>query len=212
MEVFEMKKCIVSVVSVIILTLFAGQANALVLTQNEFITAESLDSGMTQAGVFVSVDRHFNSFYPAFRYGLGALFEIGGKLGVVTNIGSDDKVGGLVALDLKYQLIKQTEGIPIDMAVDLGFDTAIISRKNVSELKFTTLFSRGFTLTDRGYKFTPYAGLQVSSLFGSFNNEDQTNFYALGGLEWKFSRNFMVLVEAKGGRTLVGGAGLRFEF
>jgi hypothetical protein len=207
-----MKKLFLCIAIVMMTILFAGQARALSITQNEYITAQSLDPGMTQAGVFFSIDRHYNSFYPAIRYGLGALFEVGAKFGAVTNVRPDDKNGAFAGVDLKYQFIKQTEGIPIDMAVDLGFDTILISRRNVSEVKFSTIFSRGFTLTDRGYKFTPYGGLQVSALYGSFLSEDQTNFNVFGGLEWKISQKFMFLLEAKAGRTFVGGAGIKFEF
>lgn len=207
-----MKKNIVCIAIVVVTLVLAGHAMAASFTQNEFITAESLDSGMTQAGVAVSLSRHYNSFYPAVRYGLGALFEVGGKVGVVTNVDPSDKVGGLAGVDLKYQFIKQTDYIPVDMAADLAFDTIIISRSNVSEMKFSTIFSRGFTLTDRGYKFTPYAGLQVSALFGSYLPEDQTNFNVFGGIEWKINRKFLVMLEAKTGRTTIGGAAVKFEF
>jgi hypothetical protein len=207
-----MKKHLVCIAIVMMTVLFAGQAGANSITQNEFITAQSLDSGMTQAGVFFSLDKHYQSFYPAVRYGLGALFEIGGKVGAVTNMDPGNKNGAFVAVDLKYQFIKQTEGIPIDMAADIGFDTILVSRRNVSELKFSTIFSRGFTLMDRGYKFTPYGGLQVSALYGSFLHDDHVDFNAIAGLEWKISQKFMVLLELKGGTTLVGGVGVRFEF
>lgn len=191
---------------------FTGPADAFSITQNEFTTAQSLDQGMTQVGVFFSLDRQYNSFYPAVRHGLGALFEVGAKFGAVTNVRPDDKVGALVGADLKYQLIKETSGIPLDLAADLGFDTIIISRKNVSEIKFSTIFSKSFLLTERGYKFTPYGGLQVSSLFGSFLSDDQTNINVFAGLEWKITQKFMAMLEVKTGRTTVGGTGIRFEF
>ncbi len=191
---------------------FTGPADAFSITQNEFTTAQSLDQGMTQVGVFFSLDRQYNSFYPAVRHGLGALFEVGAKFGAVTNVRPDDKVGALVGADLKYQLIKETSGIPLDLAADLGFDTIIISRKNVSEIKFSTIFSKSFLLTERGYKFTPYGGLQVSSLFGSFLSDDQTNINVFAGLEWKITQKFMAMLEVKTGRTTVGGMGIRFEF
>jgi hypothetical protein len=207
-----MKKLITGLALVMMLVMFAGQAGAISITQNEYITAQSLDPGMMQAGAFFSLGRDYNSFYPVLRYGLGALFEVGAKFGAVTNVGSDDKNGALAGVDLKYQIIKQTQSIPIDMAADLGFDSILISRRNVSEVKFSTIFSRSFPLTDRGYKFTPYGGLQVSGLYGSFLTEDQTNVNVFGGLEWKISQKFMVLLEVKTGRTLVGGAGIKFEF
>ena len=211
-----MKK-ILSVVIGLALMLIAGQAGAATtFTQNEFITAESLDQGKTQMGVHFSLGDDYKSYYPAIRYGLGGLFEVGVKFGVITNIKPDEKNAALLGADLKYQLIKQTEGVPVDMAVDLGFDNTILTKndgkKNVSELKFSTVFSRGFPLTDRGYKFTPYGGLQVSMLSGSYLSKDDTNYYVFGGLEWKISQQFMALLELKAGATTIGGAGLRFEF
>ncbi len=199
-------------IGLISLCVSAGPADAFSITQNEFTTAQSLDQGMTQVGVFFSLDRQYNSFYPAVRHGLGALFEVGAKFGAVTNVRPDDKVGALVGADLKYQLIKETSGIPLDLAADLGFDTIIISRKNVSEIKFSTIFSKSFLLTERGYKFTPYGGLQVSALFGSFLSDNQTNVNFFAGLEWKITQKFMALLEVKTGRTTVGGTGIRFEF
>jgi hypothetical protein len=209
-----MKKHLLLCIAVVLLTvMFSSSAGATMsITQNEYITAQSLDPGMMQAGVFFSIDRHYNSFYPVVRYGLGALFEVGAHFGAVTNVGSDEKNGAFAGVDLKYQIIKQTEGVPIDMAVDLGFDTILISRRNVSEGKFSTIFSRSFALMDRGYKLTPYGGLQVSALYGSFLSDDHVDVNVFAGLEWKISQKFMVLVEAKGGRTLVGGAGIKFEF
>jgi hypothetical protein len=199
-------------IAIMALALFAGRAEAVTFTQNEFTTAESLDGGMTQMGVHFTLSDDFKSFYPAVRYGLGGLFEVGAKFGVLTNIKPDDKNGALLGADLKYQLIKQTEGVPIDMAVDLGFDNTLVSGKNVSEVKFSTIFSRGFPLTDRGYKFTPYGGLQVSALYGSYLPSNDTNYYLFGGIEWKISQKFMFLLELKTGETTLGGVGIRFEY
>ena len=185
-------------------------------TQNEFTTAESLDAGMTQTGVNFSVGDHDNSFYAAIRYGLGAMMEVGVKLGassVKLDSSGDDKVGPLVGFDLKYQLIKETEGIPLDMALDLGFDNTIINDKNASEVTFSTIFSKGFPLTDRGYKFTPYGGLEMSSLYGSLPGlRDSTSMYIFGGFEWKLSQKFMILMELKTGANTLGGIGIRFEY
>jgi hypothetical protein len=199
-------------IAIIGTVLFAGHAGAVTFTQNEFTTAESLDPGMTQSGIHFSLSKDYKSYYPAIRYGLGGLFEVGVKFGVITNIKPDDKNGALAGADLKYQLIKQAEGVPLDMAVDLGFDNTFISGENVSELKFSTIFSRGFALTDRGYKLTPYGGLQVSALYGSYLPRNDTNYYIFGGLEWKISQKFMFILEVKTGEATVGGAGIRFEF
>ncbi|MFA5074016.1 MAG: hypothetical protein WC539_09010 [Nitrospirota bacterium] len=207
-----MKKHLAGIVSIALLFLVSGQAQAASFTQNEFTTAQSLDPGMTQVGVFVSLSNQYNTMYPSLRYGLGGLFEFGAKVGAITNIDDGDSNGVLLGADLKYQLIRHTQDIPVDMALDVGFDTSIISGENVSEVKFSTLFSRDFTLTDRGYRITPYAGLQVSALYGSYIPKDQTNFYVLAGLEWKITQKFLALAELKTGNVTIGGVGIRFEF
>jgi hypothetical protein len=183
------------------------------LIENDFMTAESLDAGLTQAGIQFSLGEGYQSFYPAFRFGLGALFELGVRAGISTvNSWTEDKIAGLVGVDLKYQLIKRTEGVPVDMAVDLGFDTHIISSKNASDLSFSAIFSHDFPLTERGYKITPYGGLEVSASYGSYFPKNETDYYVFAGAEWKFTQKSMLYVELKGGEHWVGGAGIRFEY
>jgi hypothetical protein len=196
------------------LVLAAGQATAVPrFTQNEFRTAESLDPGMTQTGIDFTLGDSFKSYYVDIRYGVGAMFELGGRFGTtVTTINGTDKLGAQIGLDLKYQLIKETEGIPLDLAVDVGFDNTIVSKKNASELTFASILSRDFLLTDRGYKLTPYGGLSVSALYGSLPGEHDTFVNVFAGLQWKVSQKAMFLVELKGGDRLVGGGAVRFEF
>lgn len=205
------------IVALFIFTLFiafAGQASAFThFTQNEFMTAESLDPGMTQTGIFFTLGDDYKNFYPEVRYGLGALLDVGVKFGVTSaDVNSDNKLAALLGVDLKYQLIKEAEGIPLDMAVAVGFDNLLISGENSSELSFATIFSKGFPLTDRGYKFTPYGGLEMAALYGSAVPENDTSVYFFGGIEWKLSKQFMVLLEYKGGNHEVGGIGVRFEY
>jgi hypothetical protein len=216
MEANRMKRRIV-IFSAIGLLLCAGQAWAVpkVFTQNEFTTAESIDPGMTQTGIHFTLGDDYKTYYPAIRYGMGALFEVGVKFGVTTaKFDTEDKIGGLVGADLKYQLIKETEGVPLDMAVDVGFDTVWIKSSNASELTFSTIFSKGFPLTERGYKFTPYAGLELAAEYGSYPYRDNrdTNYYVFGGFEWKISQKFMVIMELKTGEITLGGVGIRFEY
>ena len=213
-----MKKIII-VLSFGVLAMSAVRADADpfkgILTQNEFTSAESIDPGMTQTGIHFTLGDNYRSYYPAFRYGLGAFFEVGVKFGVTTvDVGPEDKLATLVGVDMKYQLVKETEGIPIDMAVDLGFDTHIINGGNLSELTFSTIFSKGFPLTERGYKFTPNAGIEMSSTSGSsqYLANDETNVYVFGGMEWKISQKFMIVAEIKAGDIILGGAGIRFEY
>jgi hypothetical protein len=183
------------------------------LNQNVFTTAESLDAGLTQAGVHFTLGENYRSFYPAFRFGLGALAEIGIKLGATTaDTGTENKLAFLGGADFKYQFIKQAEGIPVDMAVDLGFNTHIISSKNISEVTFSTIFSRSFPLTERGYKVTPYGGLELSVLYGSYISKNETDYYLFGGVEWRLSQKSMVYAELKAGDNLLGGIGIRFEY
>jgi len=198
----------------IFVILSAGLAGAEPLfTQNKFTTAESLDSGMTQAGIHFTLGDHYKSYYPEVRYGLGAMLEVGVKFGAaVATIDSSESLGALIGADLKYQVIKEADGVPLDMAVDLGLDNTILHNKNASELTFSTIFSRGFPLADRGYKFTPYVGLELAALRGSLPADSSTSLYLFGGLEWKLSQKFMLILEVKGGPSTVGGAGIRFEY
>jgi len=200
----------------ILVLLTAGQAAAKTITtlnQNGFMTAESLDPGMTQAGFHFTAGEGYQSFYPAIRYGLGAFFEVGGRLGFTSaDIGPEDKVGELIGVDVKYQMIKQTEGIPVDAAVDIGYDTNFINGENLSEMTFTALFSRAFPLTDRGYKVTPYGGMQFASIFGSYTDKRETDFYVFAGVEWKLTQKTMVYLEFKTGDNTLGGLGVRFEY
>ena len=192
-----------------------GQAGAFPnFTQNEFTTAESLDPGMTQTGMNFTLGDHYKTFYPVIRYGLGALMEVGVKFGVTSaRFDAGEKIGALVGIDLKYQLIKEAEGIPLDLAVDLGFDNTIINSSNASEVTFSTILSKSFPLTERGYKFTPYGGLEMASLSGSLKGiNDDTALYIFGGFEWKLSQKFMIMMELKTGDNTQGGIGIRFEY
>lgn len=209
-------KRIMALMIIFALTLAGGTAEAdtfKTLTQNEFTTAESLDAGLTQAGVHFTLGESYRSFYPTVRFGLGAMFEAGVKFGVTTlDTGAEDKVVALLGADLKYQLIKQTEGVPVDMAIDLGFDTHVISSKNVSEVTFSTIFSRAIPLTERGYKITPYGGLELSALYGSYFPSNETDFYVFAGVEWKLTQKSMFYAEIKAGDSTLGGIGIRFEY
>lgn len=200
----------------VVVILASGNARAdsfETLNQNVFTTAESLDAGLTQAGVHFTLGENYRSYYPAFRFGLGALAEAGVKIGATTaDTGSENKLVFLAGADFKYQLIKQAEGIPVDMAVDLGFNTHILNSKNISEVTFSTIFSRSFPLTDRGYKITPYGGLELSVLYGSYLPRNETDYYLFGGVEWRLSQKAMVFAELKAGDNVLGGIGVRFEY
>jgi|OpeIllAssembly_1097287.scaffolds.fasta_scaffold112631_2 hypothetical protein len=210
------KKQIIALGVFVLLSLFFGQARAEVvetLSQNTFATAESLDPGLTQAGVHFTIGEGYQSYYPTFRFGLGGLVELGVKLGATTaDVGPDDKVAILGGADLKYQMVKQSTGIPVDMAIDLGFNTHVISSKNISEVTFSTIFSRPYPLTDRGYKVTPYCGIELSVLYGSYFSKNETDYYVFGGVEWKLSQKSMLYAELKAGGHTLGGIGIRFEY
>jgi hypothetical protein len=196
------------------LVLAAGRAAAIPhFTPNEFKTAESLDPGMTQTGINFTLGDDFTSYYAEIRYGMGAMMELGAKFGVTAaTLDATDKLGAMVGVDLKYQLIKETEGIPIDLSVDLGYDNTIIKRKNASELTFATIVSKDFLLTDRGYKLVPYGGLAMTALYGSLPEERETFMNVFAGLVWKISQKAMFILELEGGDRLAGGAGVRFEY
>lgn len=195
------------------------------LTQNEFATAESLEAGLVQSGIHFTLGEDYQSFYPAIRYGLGALMEVGVRFGATSadllpqdNLlaqilnQKENKLAALLGVDLKYQLIKETEGVPLDMAIDLGYDATFISGRNIGDLSFSTILSKGFSLTDRGYKLTPYGGVEMSALYGSYYKDNDTAVYAFAGVEWKVSQRFMMMLEIKGGENLLGGLGIRFEY
>lgn len=209
-----MKKSFILIVVIALAFGWAGSVFAVNhLSQNEFTPAEALDPGMTQAGIHFSIGEDYKSYYPAIRYGLGAFFEAAVKFGMTTvDVGPEDKIAALVGADLKYQLVKETDGIPVDMAVDVGFDTNIISGHNVSDLTFSTIFSKSFPLTERGYKFTPYGGVEMSTVYGSYISENDTNVSIFGGFDWKITQKFVMTGELKFGEATVGGLGIRFEY
>ena len=183
------------------------------LTQNHFTTGQSLDAGLAQAGVQYSAGEGYQSFYPVIRYGLGAFFELGGRAGFSSvDVGSEDKVAEMVGIDMKYQMIKRTKEIPVDMAIDLGYDTQFVDGKNVSELSFAALLSRSYPLTERGYKITPYGGMEFTSIRGSYFDKTDTNVYVFAGAEWRTTQKAMVYFEVKAGSNTVGGFGVRFEY
>ena len=183
------------------------------LNQNVFTTAESIDAGLTQAGMHFTLGESYRSFYPVFRFGLGGMAELGLKAGATTaDTGAEDKVAFLAGADLKFQMVKQTEGIPVDMALDLGFNTHILSGKNISEVTFSAIFSRPFPLTERGYKVTPYGGIELAVLYGSYLDKNDTNYYLFGGAEWRLSQKAMLYAELKAGANTLGGIGIRFEY
>ncbi len=200
----------------LLLLLSAGPASAFIhYTENTFTTGESLDPGMAQTGIHYSQSTdHYYSFYPAVRYGLGALFEIGGRFGVTAADidATTSKNGGLVGADLKYQLVKETSGVPLDMAIDLGWDDHFINHQNASEVTFSAIFSKGIPMSERGNKFVPYGGLEMAALYGSAVPKNDTTMYGFVGIELKFTPQFMIMVEAKDGETFIGGLGIRFEY
>jgi hypothetical protein len=208
------KRLFLAVCMLISLATLPGQAAAYsVYSQNEYFTAESLDPGMTQTGINFSLGNHYKSYYPDVRYGLGAMMEVGVRFGATSaSINNTDKLGAMIGADLKYQLIKEAQGIPLDLAVDLGLNNTIINSKNASELTFATVASKAFALTDRGYKFVPYGGLAMSALYGSLPNKNDAYINVFGGIEWKVSQKFMIMLEMKGGKNAVGGASVRFEY
>ena len=207
-------KNIIMLFAVALLALPAGRAEAFIhYTQNTFTTAESLDPGLTQMGVFFTLGDDYKSFYPGIRYGLGPLIEVGAIFGATSaHFNSEDHLGGLLGADLKYQIIKQTEDIPVDMALDLGLDNTFLNDKNATEVTFSTIFSRGFPLTEHGYKIAPYGGIEMTALYGSLVPENKTSIYVFGGFEWKLSQKVVFLMEIKSGSATLGGLGIKFEY
>jgi hypothetical protein len=52
----------------------------------------------------------------------------------------------------------------------------------------------------------------MTELRGSLVPENDTALWAFGGIEWKLSQRFMVLLEVKSGPSTLGGVGIRFEY
>jgi hypothetical protein len=49
-------------------------------------------------------------------------------------------------------------------------------------------------------------------LRGSLPEDGNTYMNVFGGLEWKVSQKFMLILEVKTGPSTMGGAGIRFEY
>jgi hypothetical protein len=210
-----MKKIVLFTLALSTALLFAaGGAFAIPhFTGNEFTTAESLDPGMMQTGINFTLGDHYTSYFPEIRYGMGAFLEFGVRFGATSaRLDNGENLGAMVGADLKYQLVKEAEGIPVDVAVDLALDNTIISSKNASELTFATIISKGLPLTDRGYKLVPYGGLAMSAQYGSLPNKSESYVNAFAGIEWKMTQKFMILLEFKAGDQMTGGAGIKFEY
>ena len=197
-----------------LLIMSAARASAFThYSQNEFKTGESLDPGMTQLGVAFSISDKYNTYYPDIRYGLGAMMEVGVRFGATAaRTDSGDKLGAYMGADLKYQLVKETDSIPLDLSVDLGVNNTFITSKNATEVTFATIASKSFPLTDRGYKLIPYGGLAMSSIYGSLPDYHDTYLNAFAGLEWKLTQKFMILLELQAGEYTIGGAEIRLEY
>jgi hypothetical protein len=100
--------------------------------------------------------------------------------------------------------VKETEDVPLDMALDLGFDTTFINGSNLSELTFSVILSKGFPLTERGYKVSPYGGIEMSTVYGSYAPKNDTDVLGFAGVEWKVSQKFILYGEAKLGDDFLG--------
>ncbi len=180
---------------------------------NRFYTAQSLKAGGIESGVFLSLADKFKVIYPRIRYGLGYLAEVGAQAGVISQekSGSDD-VGLFVGADFKYQLIKETEKIPIDLALDGGFNFFFIEGDSIEEWTFAIIISRLLEVEETGYKVSPYGGFELSNISGSYVDDSFSDTFLILGLDWQITEKFSTIIDFKTGDYTVGGLGLRFLY
>ena len=179
---------------------------------------------MTQTGIHFTLGERYTSYYPEIRYGLGALTEVGVKFGATSArfdssdklgpddpFGTTDRVGAMLGIDLKYQLIKETEGIPLDMAIDLGW----ITRSQQEERQRGHLFDhlqQKPSAYRTGYKFMPYGGLEMSALYGSAVARQDDLILRLCRAGVEAEPEIHVPARIQGRRSNLGGLGIRFEY
>lgn len=180
---------------------------------NRFYTAQSLTAGKIESGVFVSLSDEFQVIYPRVRYGLGYLSEVGIQAGVVSHErGGSDDIGAFLGADFKYQLIKETEKIPLDLALDAGFNLFFLEGDSIEEWTFALLISRLFEVEETGYTVSPYGGFELSNISGSYVGDSFSDTFFILGLDWRITEKFSTILDVKTGDYTVGGLGLRIFY
>lgn len=213
---------IAAVISGLLLVLMASHpASAM---YNRFATAQSLNQGQMESGISVGYgsdsdyDYNYSYLYPYFKYGVGYLLEIEGKAGVFTvskesgwrggNTGDD--IGFLAGVGAKYQIIKETTSIPIDIAVTGGYTAHLVDSQSLHVFDFAALVSKTFDLNK--FKLTPYGGPEITYTNGSYVYEGKADIFGILGADFRFTDSLSVAGELKLGTDWAGGVNLKVRF
>ncbi|MBI5180189.1 MAG: hypothetical protein HZA05_02150 [Nitrospirae bacterium] len=210
-----MKKWTLILVSTLILIASAHPASAM---YNRFTTAQSLNQGQMESGISAGYgdDGDYNYkyayLYPYLKYGLGYLLEIEGKAGVISvdkESGGDD-IGVLLGFEIKYQIIKETKSIPIDIAIVGGYTGHIIDLQSLHEFDFAALVSKTFDVNK--FKITPYGGPEITYTNGSYAPEGKADIFGILGASFAFTENLSAGAELKLGTDWATGVNLKIRF
>lgn len=198
--------------------IFVVSAHPALAMYNRFTTAQSLNQGQMESGISAGYgddgdyDYKYFYLYPYFRYGLGYLIEIEGKVGVITvdkRVGSDD-IGILGGVELKYQIIKETKNIPIDIAVAGGYTGHIINLQSLNDFNFAALVSKTFDVNK--FKITPYGGPEITYTSGSYVSEGKADIFGILGASFAFTDSLALAAELKLGTDWATGVNLKIRF
>ncbi len=185
---------------------------------NRFTTAQSLNQGQMESGISAGYgddgdyDYKYAYLYPYLRYGLGYLLEIEGKAGVISvdkDRGGDD-IGVLIGFELKYQIIKETKSIPIDIAIAGGYTAHLIDLQSLHEFDFAALVSKTFDVNK--FKITPYGGPEITYTNGSYAPEGKADIFGILGASFAFTESLSAGAELKLGTDWATGVNLKIRF
>lgn len=210
-----MKRLIFFLLCFLIFVVSAHPASAM---YNRFTTAQSLNQGQMESGFSAGYgddgdnDYKYAYLYPYLRYGLGYLLEVEGKAGVLSvdkDSGGDD-IGFLLGFELKYQIIKETKSIPIDIAILGGYTAHLIDEQSLHEFDFAALVSKTFDVNK--FKITPYGGPEISYTNGSYAAEGKADIFGILGAGFAFTESLSVGAELKLGTDWATGVNLKIRF
>ncbi len=199
-------------------SIFVVSAHPAFAMYNRFTTAQSLNQGQMESGISAGYgddgdyDYTYAYLHPYLRYGLGYLLEIEGKAGVLSvdkESGGDD-IGFLLGFELKYQIIKETQSIPIDIAILGGYTAHLIDEQSLHEFDFAALVSKTFDVNK--FKITPYGGPEMTYTNGSYVAEGKADIFGIVGANFAFTDSLAVAAEIKLGTDWATGVNLKIRF
>lgn len=209
-----MKRAVI-IVAVLLSFILAHPASAM---YSRLTTAQSLNQGEMESGISVGrgddgdYNYSYSYLYPYLRYGLGYLLEIEGKLGVLSidKDSGDDDIGILGGIELKYQIIKETQKIPVDVAISGGYTGHVIESQSLHELDFAGLISKTFDIDK--FKLTPFGGPEITYTNGSYISEGKADIFLILGADLRFTESLALGAEIKFGSDWATGLGLKIKF